>query len=86
MEVSVTALRVKLDEEQLDQMVVDHCKDTIQTILRCINIERELTRGELPGYRDVHLENIRKYERDLEALKTVVEYFSGDIYNGDASE
>lgn len=79
-------LSIKVDDEQLDKIVVDHCNASIATCIDVINLERQCI-ARNPSCDTVHhIQNILDHQRYLDALRTVVEYFGGVIYKGDASE
>ena len=79
-------LSIKVDDEQLDKIVVDHCNAAIATCIDVINLERQCIIRNPSGDTVHHIQNILDHQRYLDALRTVVEYFGGVIYKGDTSE
>jgi len=71
-------LCIQLDDEQLDKVVIDHCRAAAQTCLDVINIDKkrykEAESINLKGIIHIDLEENQKY---LDALNTVIEYFGG---------
>lgn len=73
-------LMIKLDNEQLDQIVIEHCREAIFTIKDILNLDRDrINRAD-------DLANVRVIESDIEdnlryaeALNTVIEYFGGEV-------
>lgn len=67
-------LSLKVDDEQLDQIVIMHCQKAASTCVDIIELERYAmkTNGALR-----HAENIRDYQNYVEALNTVITYFGG---------
>lgn len=79
-------LSIKVDDEQLDKIVVDHCNAAIATCIDVINLERQCIARNPSGDTQYHIQNILDHQRYLDAMRVVVEYFGGVIYKGDASE
>ena len=80
-------LSIKVDDEQLDKIVVDHCNAAIATCIDVINLERQcIARSSPQADSTHHIQNILDHQRYLDAMRVVVEYFGGVIYKGDASE
>lgn len=72
---------IKVDDEQLDEIVVDHCNSALETCLTILELERKAMVGK-SGYEvQCRVENVLDYENYVFALRTVIDYFGGVAIN-----
>lgn len=70
-------LYVKVDDEQLDEIVVKHCQAALDACTTVLELEAAALESEQAD-RNVHVSNILDYEVYASALCTVIKYFGGE--------
>lgn len=72
-------LCVKLNDEQLDQVVIDHLHTVVVTVETAIALDRAAyRRSETSQERDMYAYNVMESRATLEALLKVITYLGGD--------
>lgn len=69
-------LSIKVDEEQLDEIVIMHCQKAVSLCVDILELERQALERKTTGAHH-HAENIVDYENYIKALNTVIQYFGG---------
>jgi hypothetical protein len=71
-------LCLKVDDEQLDELVIQHCQRALDVCTSVI--ELEVNAMNIKSYEDaqVHVDTILQYEDYAGALRTVIKFFGGE--------
>lgn len=77
-------LYVKVDDEQLDEIVVKHCQAALDVCESVLKLEATLVAGKSAPDTYAHIQNIIEYDNFSKALHTVIMYFGGFIGDEDA--
>lgn len=70
-------LTLKVEDEQLDQIVIAHCQNTAKICIDIIELEMKELNEKGRDLGRHHAENVIDYENYLKAMNTVIEYFGG---------
>lgn len=71
-------LYVKVDDEQLDEIVVKHCQSALDVCVSVMELESIAVMDK--SYEDAqhHIDIITDYENYATALRTVIKFFGGE--------
>ena len=70
-------LSIKVDEEQLDEIVIMHCQKAVELCTDIFELERQAMARTNGDKALLHLQNIMDYVNYINALNTVIQYFGG---------
>lgn len=70
-------LYVKVDDEQLDELVVKHCQAALDVCTSVLELEMAAAKEIEKADYNTHVSNILDYEVYSDALRTVICYFGG---------
>ena len=71
-------LYVKVDDEQLDEIVVKHCQAALNACMSVLELEAAAMKADSNINANVHVSNILDYEVYVDALCTVIKFFGGE--------
>lgn len=71
-------LYVKVDDEQLDEIVVKHCQAALDACTSVLELEVAAAMESEQADCNVHISNIIDYEAYADALCTVIKFFGGE--------
>jgi hypothetical protein len=71
-------LCIKVDDEQLDELVVDHCQQALNVCASVLELECDAVMNKSYEDAQYHIDTIAEYEEYTSALRTVIKFFGGE--------
>jgi|LakMenEpi03Aug12_release.lakeMendotaPanAssembly.Ray.scaffolds.fasta_scaffold1570720_2 hypothetical protein len=71
-------LYVKVDDEQLDEIVVKHCQAALDACTSVLELEAAAAMKDKSNFAQHHIDTILDYENYSKALRTVIMFFGGE--------